>query len=176
MARSFLAADTDDLRGEILNAFRSFASRFLPGGREIGLAVFESRGRLVSLRIAHPGERGTVSVEFTAYPAGLPVRSVSCRFRLKLSSGNITVYNWTRRGRQISLPGAAQPPGDPYPLSMLLPPVEGGDLIALSARIISPLTRYPKTLKIYLEPLTADERQLVDVAFDPDGTNGGDIL
>ncbi len=177
MSRRFLLADADDLRGEIANVFRAFASRMLPGGREIALAILESRGRLVSLRIAHPGETGrknlgTCVVELSAYPAGQPLLDSSCRFRLKLSGGDVTVFNWTRRGRQLSLPGAAARESDPYSLAMLLPQAAENELIALTARIVSPQTRYPRALKIYLEPMTADERQLVDVAIESDGTDG----
>ncbi len=160
-------ADADDLRTELLNALSAAAGRLVPGGRETALALLESRGRLVSLRVAHPGTGGTCVVEFSVYPEGLPLTAESCQFRLKLSGREATVFNWTRRGRTLALPATGVAPGDSYPLSMQLP---GTDLlIALEARLVSPRSRYPRRLKIYLEPLRSDDRPLVDVAVSGTG-------
>ncbi|MCW5828454.1 MAG: hypothetical protein KIT79_03970 [Deltaproteobacteria bacterium] len=166
---AILTADLDDLRDETWNALRMAAAYLVPGGADIALARLGSRGRLVSLRIVHRGKIRTCVVELTVYPAGQPTWASSCQFRLPLSRGAVTTFNWTRRGRALSLPETGSRADGQYPLSMALPEEAGDGLVALKARIVEPRSRRPRVLKIYLEPMLADERPLVDAGDDLPG-------
>ncbi len=77
------SADLDDLSGELQNAVESVRARLRPFAKPVALARLECRGLLVSLRVAHPGCSGTVTVEFTAYPAGKPLLAHRRRLRKK---------------------------------------------------------------------------------------------